>query len=59
MTAFALGSEVRDLLKDPENPDLLKKGQKYYIKVRAYKLDSKGGKVYGKYSKAKTVIIRK
>ena len=29
MTAFALGSEVRDLLKDPENPDLLKKGQKY------------------------------
>ena len=37
----------------------LKKGQKYYIKVRAYKLDSKGGKVYGKYSKAKTVIIRK
>ena len=29
MTAFALGSEVRDLLKDPENPDLLKKSQKY------------------------------
>lgn len=29
MTAFALGSEVRDLLKDPDNPALLKKGQKY------------------------------
>lgn len=37
----------------------LKKGQKYYIKVRAYKLDSKGGKVYGKYSKAKSVTIRR
>lgn len=29
MTAFALGSEVRQLLEDPQNPDLLKKGQKY------------------------------
>lgn len=29
MTAFALGSEVRDLLADPEDPVLLQKGQKY------------------------------
>lgn len=29
MTAFALGSEVRDLLADPENPLLLEKGQEY------------------------------
>ncbi len=29
MTAFALGSEVRELLADPEDPDLLKAGQKY------------------------------
>lgn len=29
MAAFALGSEVRELLEEPENPDLLKKGQKY------------------------------
>ena len=29
MAAFALGSEVRELLEDPENPALLKKGQKY------------------------------
>ena len=29
MAAFALGSEVRDLLEDPEDPYLLKKGQKY------------------------------
>lgn len=29
MTAFALGSEVRELLADPKNPDLVKKVQKY------------------------------
>ncbi len=29
MTAFALGSEVHDLLADPENPALLQKGQQY------------------------------
>lgn len=29
MTAFALGSEVRELLADPENPVLLEKGQQY------------------------------
>ncbi len=29
MTAFALGSEVRNLLLEPENPELIKKGQRY------------------------------
>lgn len=29
MTAFALGSEVHDLLSDPENASLLQKGQQY------------------------------
>lgn len=29
MTAFALGSEVRDLLRDPEDPVLLAQAQKY------------------------------
>lgn len=29
MTAFALGSEVRELLADPNDPVLLQKGQKY------------------------------
>lgn len=29
MTAFALGSEVRELLSNPEDPVLLQKGQKY------------------------------
>lgn len=37
----------------------LKKGKTYYIKVRAYKLDSKGKKVYGKYSKVKKVTVTK
>lgn len=29
MTAFAIGSEVRDLLENPEDPVLLQQGQKY------------------------------
>lgn len=29
MTAFALGSEVHDLLMDPDNPELLEKAQQY------------------------------
>ena len=29
MTAFALGSEVRNLLEDTEDPELLKRAQKY------------------------------
>ena len=29
MTAFALDSEVRDLLEDTEDPELLKRAQKY------------------------------
>lgn len=37
----------------------LKKGTTYYVKVRAYKTDSAGKKVYGSYSKAKKVKIKK
>lgn len=38
----------------------LKKGKTYYVKVRAYKLDSAGKKVYSaKYSKVKRVTIKK
>ncbi|MCI8418341.1 MAG: methyl-accepting chemotaxis protein [Lachnospiraceae bacterium] len=29
MTAFALGRDVRDLLTNPDDPDLIKRGQKY------------------------------
>ncbi len=36
----------------------LKKGKKYYVKVRAYKLDSTGQKVYGTYSAKKSVKVK-
>lgn len=37
----------------------LKKGKTYYVKVRAYKLDSTNNKVYGSYSAVKKVTIKK
>lgn len=37
----------------------LTKNKTYYVKVRAYKLDSAGKKVYGKWSKVKTVKVTK
>jgi len=35
----------------------LSKGKTYYVRVRGYKLDSKGVKIYGSWSAAKTVKI--
>lgn len=37
----------------------LKKGKTYYVKVCAYKVDSKNSKVYGSYSKVQKVKITK
>lgn len=37
----------------------LKKGRTYYVKVRAYKKDSKGKKTYGSYSPVRSVKIKK
>jgi uncharacterized repeat protein (TIGR02543 family) len=37
----------------------LKKGKTYYVKVRAYKLDSANNRVYGAYSSVKKVKIKK
>lgn len=37
----------------------LKKGRTYYVKVRAYKTDSTGKKVYGSYSKTLKVKVKK
>lgn len=37
----------------------LSKGKNYYVKVRAYKKDSTGAKVYGSFSSAKKVKISK
>lgn len=36
----------------------LKKGKKYYVKVRAYKKDKAGKTVYGKYSAAKRIKVK-
>ncbi len=37
----------------------IKKGKTYYVRVRAYKLDSTGSKVYGKWSTIKVTKISK
>ncbi len=37
----------------------LRAGKTYYVQARAYKLDSKKNKVYGKWGRAKKVTIRK
>lgn len=37
----------------------LKKGKTYYVKVKAYKKDSKGSKVYSKFSKVAKLKIKK
>ena len=37
----------------------LKKGARYYVQARAWKLDSAGKKVYGDWGSAKAVTIRK
>ena len=37
----------------------LKKGKTYYVRIRAYKVDSTGKKVYGKYTSVKKVKISK
>ena len=37
----------------------LKKQKTYYVRVRAYKLNSKGKKIYGKWSTVKKVVIKR
>ena len=37
----------------------LKKGKTYYVRIRAYKVDSTGKKVYGKYTSVKKVKVSK
>ncbi len=36
----------------------LKKGKTYYVRVRAYKKDSTGAKIYGKWSKVKKIVVK-
>ncbi len=37
----------------------LKAGKKYYVRVRAYSLDSMGNRIYGPYSTVKSVTVKK
>ena len=36
----------------------LSRGKTYYVKVRAYKTDVKGNKIYGSYSTVKKVKVK-
>lgn len=48
-TASALNKSIKGL----------KKGKTYYVKVRAYKLDSLNNKIYGSYSSVSKIKIKK
>ena len=56
---FTKGKKVVNTTKRTKTIKKLKKGKTYYVRVRAYKKDSTGRKVYGKYSKVKKVEITK
>ncbi len=42
-----------------ERYEKVKNNKTYYVRVRAYKLDSASKRVYGKYSKMKKVKLKK
>lgn len=56
---FKKGVKTVSLSKNRKEITKLIKNKTYYVKVRAYKLDSKGIKVYGKYSSVKKIKIKK
>ncbi|MBO5303829.1 MAG: glycosyl hydrolase 53 family protein [Lachnospiraceae bacterium] len=53
------GVKTKLTTKTTVNLTKLKKGKTYYVKVCAYKVDSTGAKVFGKYGNAKKVKIKK
>lgn len=57
--SFKKGKKTLDTTKSSKKISKLKKGRTYYVKVRAYKKDSCGKKIYGKYCKAKKITIKK
>lgn len=57
--SFKKGKKTLDTTKFSKKISKLKKGRTYYVKVRAYKKDSCGKKIYGKYCKAKKITIKK
>lgn len=56
---FTRGKKVVNTTKRTKTIQKLKKGKTYYVRVRAYKKDSTGRKVYGKYSTVKKIKITK
>lgn len=46
------GSKISGTFKN------LKKGTKYYVRVRAYKTDALGNKIYGSYSTVKSIKVK-
>ena len=56
---FTKGKKVITTTKTSKTFTKLKKGKTYYVRVRAYKVDSTGKKVYGKYSSVKKIKIKK
>ena len=53
------GKKTKTTTKTAYTISGLKKGKTYYVRVRAYKVDSTGKKIYGKYSAVKKVKIKK
>lgn len=57
--SFKKGRKTSDTGKSNKKISKLKKGRTYYVKVKAYKKDSCGKKIYGKYCKVKKITINK
>ena len=53
------GRKVLETKRTGKTIQELKKGRTYYVKVRGFKKDSAGKKVYGAYSKTEKVKIKK
>lgn len=58
-TKMTKGKMVLETKRTGKTLKKLKKGRTYYVKVRGFKKDSAGKKVYGSYSKTCKVKIRK
>lgn len=55
---FKKGVKKKNCKKTSYTTKKLKKGKKYFIKIRAYKLNHKKTKVYGKFSTTKKIRIK-
>ena len=53
-------SSAKKIVSDSAKKTLgkLKSGKKYYVRVRAYKTDSTGKKVYGVYSEVRSIKVK-